>query len=124
LRENFDRFNFAIHKEKEMADFRRWILAFAALVLVLGSVVPASAQYGVVCSTSAGVAPTLRNEGFTELVGDIVLTCSKAQGAVSTPSGTTVGQANITVNIGANTSITSHSSRAYRASRAPGRHVD
>jgi hypothetical protein len=107
LRENFDRFNFAIHKEKEMADFRRWILAFAALVLVLGSVVPASAQYGVVCSTSAGVAPTLRNEGFTELVGDIVLTCSKAQGAVSTPAGTTVGQANITVNIGANTSITS-----------------
>jgi len=101
LRENFDRFNFAIHKEKEMADFRRWILAFAALVLVLGSVVPASAQYGVVCTASAGVAPTLRHEGFTELVGDIVVTCAKAPGSVSTPVGTPVAQANITVNIGA-----------------------
>ena len=84
-----------------MADFRRWILAFAALVLVLGSVVPASAQYGVVCTASAGVAPTLRHEGFTELVGDIVVTCAKAPGSVSTPVGTPVAQANITVNIGA-----------------------
>ena len=84
-----------------MADFRRWILAFAALVLVLGSVVPASAQFGVVCTASAGVAPTLRHEGFTELVGDIVVTCAKAPGSVPTPVGTPVAQANITVNIGA-----------------------
>jgi len=84
-----------------MADFRRWFLAFAALVLVLGSAVPASAQYGVICGTSAAVAPTLRHEGFTELTGDILLSCSKAPGASSTPAGTPVAQANITVNIGA-----------------------
>ncbi len=84
-----------------MADFRRWFLAFAALVLVLGSAVPASAQYGVICGTSAAVAPTLRHEGFTELAGDILLSCTKAPGASSTPAGTPVAQANITVNVGA-----------------------
>jgi hypothetical protein len=101
LRENFDPFNFAIHKEKEMADFRRWILAFAALVLVLGSVVPASAQNGIVCTASAAVTPTLRHEGFTELTGDILLNCTGAPGATATPVGTTIPQANITVSLSA-----------------------
>jgi len=84
-----------------MADFRRWFLAFAALVLVLGSAVPASAQHGLVCGASAAVAPTLRHEGFTELVGDILLTCTGAPGSTATPLGTPVAQANITVNVGA-----------------------
>jgi len=101
LRENFDRFNFAIHKEKEMADFRRWILAFAALVLVLGSAVPASAQHGLVCTASASVTPTLRHEGFTELTGDILLNCTGAPGATSTPPGTPIPQADISVSLSA-----------------------
>jgi hypothetical protein len=101
LNENFDRFNFEIYKEKEMADFRRWILAFAALVLVLGSVVPASAQNGIVCTASAAVTPTLRHEGFTELTGDILLNCTGAPGATATPVGTTIPQANITVSLSA-----------------------
>jgi hypothetical protein len=101
LEENFDRFNFAIHKEKEMADFRRWILAFAALVLILGSAVPASAQNGLVCTASAAVTPTLRHEGFTELTGDILLQCTGAPGATPTPAGTPIPQADISVSLSA-----------------------
>jgi hypothetical protein len=95
LRENFDRFNIAIHKEKEMADFRKWILALALLVLVMGSVAPASAQVqqAFACTANAAVPPTLRAEGLTELTGDIVLNCT---GGTTTTSGT-IPQANITV---------------------------
>jgi hypothetical protein len=102
LRENFDRFNFAIHKEKEMADFRRWILAFAALVLVVGSVVPASAQTNgpqVTCSVNTTVTPTLRHEGLTELIGDILLVCTGTPGSAPITTGT-VPQADISVTIG------------------------
>jgi hypothetical protein len=75
LEENFDRFNFAIYKEKEMADFRRWIPVLAVLALLLGSAFTASAQQGV-CQANTAVTPALRAEGLTELVGDVVLTCS------------------------------------------------
>jgi hypothetical protein len=101
LRENFDRFNFAIHKEKEMADFRRWFLAFAALVLVLGSVVPAGAATfsgpQVQCTVNASITPTLRAEGLTELTGDIYLTCQGIVGSKPTPAGTPMSQADISV---------------------------
>jgi hypothetical protein len=104
LRENFDRSNFAIHKEKEMADFRRWIIALAALVLLVGSVAPASAQStgpSLVCTASAAVAATLRHEGFTELVGDIVIACTGGLNSTPTPAGAPVPQANITVSLSA-----------------------
>jgi len=84
-----------------MADFRRWILALAMLVLVLGCVVPASAQ--LTCSASTTVVPTLRHEGFTELVGDILLTCAGADGA-ATPipaAGLPVPTANVAVSLSA-----------------------
>jgi len=87
-----------------MADFRRWFLAFAALVLVLGLTVPASAQPGkggITCGTTASVTPTLRHEGYTELTGDIVLTCSAVNGAQSIGYGDVVPTANITVTVGA-----------------------
>jgi hypothetical protein len=97
LKENFDRFNYAIHKEKEMADFRRCILALAFVALLAST---ASAQ-GVIqpfsCNASAAVPPFLRAEGLTELTGDIVLTCTG-----SGPS----GSANFTVFLG-NTTVTS-----------------
>jgi hypothetical protein len=97
LEENFDRFNYAIHKEKEMADFRRCILALAVVALLAST---ASAQ-GVIqpfsCNASAAVPPFLRAEGLTELTGDIVLTCTG-----SGPS----GFANFTVFLG-NTTVTS-----------------
>jgi hypothetical protein len=98
LRENFDRFNFAIHKEKEMADFRRCFLALAVLVLVIGCVAPASAQVvlpgqSFACVANAAVPPTLRQEGMTEMVGDIVLNCT---GGTATMTGN-IPQANVTV---------------------------
>src|ERR1039457_4693586 len=84
-----------------MADFRRWILAFAALVLVLGSVVPASAQNGLTCTASAAVTPTLRHEGFTELTGDIFLNVIVARGTTPTPAGAVILQADISVSLSA-----------------------
>jgi hypothetical protein len=84
-----------------MADFRRWILAFAALVLVLGSAVPASAQHGLNCTASAAVTPTLRHEGFTELTGDILLNCTGAPGSTPTPTGQLIPQADISVSLSA-----------------------
>ncbi len=85
-----------------MADFRRWILAFATLALVLGIVAPASAQNSSLsCTASAAVTPTLRHEGFTELTGDIVLNCVPGTGAVPTPTGQPIPQANFTVSLSA-----------------------
>ena len=86
-----------------MADFRRWFLAFAALVLVLGSVVPASAQSvgaQVTCSVSAQVNPSIRHEGLTELVGDILLVCQGIPGSTPQTTGN-LPQADISVSLGA-----------------------
>ena len=87
-----------------MADFRRWFLAFAALVLVLGATVPASAQVTgpqVSCSVNTAVTPTLRSAGYTELVGDILLVCQGVPGHPLVPAGTYVPQADISVSFGA-----------------------
>jgi hypothetical protein len=66
--------HFAIHKEKEMADFRRWIFALAALSLFAGL---ASAQVlALTCTATVPSLPLVRSEGFTELMGDIVITCT------------------------------------------------
>jgi hypothetical protein len=105
LKENFDRFNFAIYKEKEMADFRRWITAIALVALFVGL---ASAQGGLSggstmsCSTTTTVTPNVRSEGFTEQVGDIVLNCS---GGSPVAFGAQIPQANITIYL--NTQVTS-----------------
>ncbi|MFN7996303.1 MAG: hypothetical protein U0Q18_22010 [Bryobacteraceae bacterium] len=73
-----------------MADFRRWFLALAVLVLVIGSVAPASAQATQSCNTTV-VPPRMRAEGVTELIGDVLLNCT------GTPTST--GTVNITVNL-------------------------
>jgi len=105
LKENFDRFNFAIYKEKEMADFRRLLTALCLVALFVGL---ASAQGGInggstmACSTTTTVTPTVRSEGFTELVGDIVLNCT---GGSPVAFGQPIPQANITVFL--NTQVTS-----------------
>jgi hypothetical protein len=54
------------------------------------------------CAANAGIPPTLRSEGMTELVGDIVLQCT---GGMPTPLGQLVPTANITVQF--NTAVTS-----------------
>jgi hypothetical protein len=103
LKENFDRFNFAIYKEKEMVDFRRWIIVAAVLALFVGlagAQVPGGGGIGALaCSASVAVPPQLRTEGLTELIGDIVLTCT---GGAQIPSGSVIPTANITVSLGTN----------------------
>jgi hypothetical protein len=98
-----------IHKEKEMVSFRKSILALAVLALFVGL---ASAQVGVppagasalnqslACSANVAVPPQLRAEGVTELIGDIVISCTG--GFAPGPSGTAVPTANITVSLGTN----------------------
>jgi hypothetical protein len=93
------------HKEKEMADFRKWFLAFAVVALVMSLSTPASAQVGtpvMQCTANAGVPPIVRAEGLSELVGDVTLNCT---GGVPTPAGATVQSANVQIFL--NTNITS-----------------
>jgi hypothetical protein len=47
------------------------------------------------------VAPELRSEGLTELVGDILITCTAAQGSLPVAPGQPVPQANISVTLSA-----------------------
>ena len=85
-------------------NFRRWITALAVLALFAGF---ASAQVAVStagtgsfqCQASVAVPPTIRAEGLTELIGDIVLNCS---GGVTPILGSVLPTANVTVSLGAN----------------------
>jgi hypothetical protein len=92
-----------IHKEKEMADFRKWIYALAVVALLAGFTVPASAQNPPFqCVANAGTPPIVRAEGFTELVGDLTLNCT---GGTPTSAGTAVPQVNFQIFL--NTNVTS-----------------
>jgi len=86
-----------------MVDFRRWIVAAAAVTLFAGlasAQVPGGGGTGsLACSASVAVPPQLRTEGLTELIGDIVLTCT---GGAALPTGATIPTANITVSLGTN----------------------
>jgi len=88
-----------------MADFRRLLTALALVALFVGL---ASAQSGInggstmSCATTTTVTPTVRSEGFTELVGDIVLNCT---GGSPIAFGNVIPTANITVFL--NTQVTS-----------------
>jgi hypothetical protein len=85
-----------------MADFRKWFLAFAVLALLSSFAVPANAQVltsALQCVANAGVPPTVRAEGLTELVGDVVLNCT---GGTPTAAGAAVPQANITIFLSTN----------------------
>jgi hypothetical protein len=97
LLENFDRFNNALYKEKEMADFRKCIIVLATLALLLGTAVTASAQSAppFVC-TSLAVPQQIRAEGITELVGDFILNCT---GGTPVAAGAPAPVVNITVSI-------------------------
>jgi hypothetical protein len=96
LKENFTDSIFAIYKEKEMADFRKWFIVLAMLSLFTG-LAAAQTTYGAfTCSTVAQVTPTLRSEGLTELVGDIVLTCT---GGNPILAGQPIPQANVIVSL-------------------------
>ena len=89
-----------------MVSFRRSILALAVLALFVGL---ASAQVGtpgtsplgtaLQCTANVAVPPQLRAEGVTDLIGDIVLTCT---GGFNPAAGSLVSTANITVSLGTN----------------------
>jgi len=86
-----------------MADFRRWFYALAVVALLAGFTLPVCAQVAPFqCTQASGVPPIVRFEGYTELVGDIILNCT---GGIPTPAGQTVPPVNFT--IGLNTDITS-----------------
>ena len=89
-----------------MADFRRLFTALCLVALFVGL---ASAQGGInggsstmTCTATSTVTPTVRSEGFTELVGDILLNCT---GSSPVAFGAQIPQANITVFL--NTQVTS-----------------
>jgi hypothetical protein len=89
-----------IHKEKEMADFRKWFYALAVVALLAGLTVPASAQSTAVsCTNAGGVTPTVRSQGLTELMGDLVVQCT---GGTPTAAGAVVPQVNFTVILSTN----------------------
>jgi len=89
-----------------MADFRKWLFAFAVLALALGFQTPANAQFGnapaFTCVANAGVPPIVRSEGVTELVGDLVLNCS---GGTPTIAGAPIPLSNVQIFL--NTNVTS-----------------
>src|SRR5277367_5161060 len=87
-----------------MADFRKYALAFAGVACFLGITGSASAQTlnGITCFANAATPQQDRAEGITELVGDLVLSCT---GGTATPSGVGVPTVNITVAL--NTQVTS-----------------
>src|SRR5579885_739455 len=90
--------NFAIHKEKEM-NFRRLLTAMALLALCVGLARAQITGGGgtLSCQASVSGTPALRTESNTELVADIVLTCTggtlQTTGAIPTTD--------VTVNLGA-----------------------
>jgi hypothetical protein len=89
-----------------MVDFRRWITALAVIALfvaVAGAQVSnpsAVATPSLTCTATVAVPPQLRAEGITELIGDIVLTCTG--GTTTLTPGAAIPTANITVSLGTN----------------------
>ena len=75
-----------------MADFRKWLLAFAVVALLLGAgtanAQPGLQQAGFTCTANAGTPVIVRVEGITELVGDLLLQCVGGQ---PTPKGILTG---------------------------------
>jgi len=103
-KDNFHQFNSDFHKEKEMVDFRKCLLALAVVGLLLGiGSSAANAQTSTFsCSATTGVPNIIRSEGITELLGDLVLNCN---GGTFTPAGQPIPLQNVQISI--NTNITS-----------------
>lgn len=81
-----------------MVDFRKWLIALAAVGLLLGIGSSAAQAAGFACT----VAPTnnnVRAEGVAELVGDVVLNCT---GGTPTPTATAIPLSNVTVSMNVN----------------------
>jgi len=80
-----------------MADFRKWLLAFAVVALLSSLAVTANAQptnLPFTCNATQSTPTTIRTEGITEQVGDYVVTCSGGQPAAA---GANIAKANISI---------------------------
>jgi len=93
-----------------MADFRRWFIALAVIAVMAFA---ASAQVGttsgsanslLACVATAAGTPELRPEGYTELAGDIVISCT---GGPVLQQGATIPTTNIIVYMAPSVPITS-----------------
>jgi len=84
-----------------MADIRKWLFALAVVALLAGFTVPASAQIPTtpICSSQVATNYLARAEGYTEQVGDLIVTCT---GGTPTSAGFPVPQADITVTMSQN----------------------
>jgi hypothetical protein len=95
------------HKEKEMADFRKWFFAFAVLGLMLGAST-AFAQgippgpNSIQCNFTPSNPTVVSVENISAQVGDVVLVCTGGQ---PTPANASIPLFNITLSL--NTNITS-----------------
>ncbi len=58
-----------------MADFRKWLYAFAGVTLLAGLSVPASAQSTLMQCAGSANNPLIRAEEYTALAGDVFITC-------------------------------------------------
>jgi len=104
-----------------MADFRRWFTVLAVLAVMAGA---ASAQVGVAngsansllaCVATAAGTPELRPEGYTELAGDIVISCT---GGPVLQQGASIPTTNIVVYMAPSVPITSRFMSSNGASDA------
>jgi len=104
-----------------MADFRRWFTVLAVLAVMAGA---ASAQIGVAngsansllaCVATAAGTPEMRPEGYTELAGDIVISCT---GGPVLTQGTPIPVTNIIVYMAPSVPITSRFLSSNGASEA------
>ena len=89
-----------------MADFRKWIFAFAVLALMLGAstvnaqvIPPSGGAASVVCNLNPANPSIVSAENISALVGDYVLICN---GGTPTPTGTAIPQDNITLTLNVN----------------------
>jgi len=95
-----------------MADFRRWftvlaviaVVAFAASAQVGTITPPASANSALLCSATGAGIPALRPEGYTELIGDILISC---QGGPTMAQGAAIPTTNITIYMSPSVPVTS-----------------
>ena len=89
-----------------MSDSRKWLIALAALALLVAIGTPAMAQPGASngfsCTVQSGTPVIVRTEGITELLGDLLMQCT---GGIPTLAGKPIPQTNITYTL--NTNITS-----------------
>jgi len=89
-----------------MVDFRKWLIALAAVAVLIALGAPANAQNGIgapfTCVAQAGDPHIVRVEGITELTGDIVIICT---GGIPTNAGSQIPESNVTLTL--NTNITS-----------------